>query len=95
MIQEYFLRVFKFPKIKDRGPNFSGEQIRQNDKIIWSSLLYLNFKRFKDPKFIHSAWFWSTFLRVSKFSKIKDGGPNFLGGGETILQNGWIIWSPL
>ena len=34
-----------------------------------------------------------TFLRVLKFLQIKEGGPNFLG--EPVLQNVWIIWSPL
>ena len=38
-------------------------------------------------------WFGSTFLTVLKFLQIKDGGPNLLG--EPILQNVWIIWSPL
>ena len=42
---------------------------------------------------MHSVWFRSTFLGVSKFSKIKEGVSNFWG--EPILQNGWIIWSPL
>ena len=42
---------------------------------------------------MHSAWFRSTSLRVLKFLQIKEGGPNFWG--EPILQNVWIIWSPL
>ena len=42
---------------------------------------------------MNSAWLRSTFLRVSKFLHIKEGGPNFWG--EPILQNVWIIWSPL
>ena len=42
---------------------------------------------------MHSAWFRSTFFRVLKFLQIKEGGPNFWG--EPILQNVWIIWSPL
>ena len=33
------------------------------------------------------------FLRVIKFLQIKEGGPNFWG--EPILQNVWIIWSPI
>ena len=39
------------------------------------------------------AWFRSTFLRLLKFPKIKEGGPNFFG--EHILHNIWIIWFPL
>ena len=42
---------------------------------------------------MHSAWFRSTFLRVSKFLQIKEEGHNFWG--EPLLQNVWIIWSPL
>ena len=41
----------------------------------------------------HSIWFRSTFLRVLKFLQIKEGGHNFWG--EPILQNVWIICSPL
>ena len=42
---------------------------------------------------MNSAWFRSTFCRVSKFLKIKEGGANFWR--EPILQKVWIIWSPL
>ena len=42
---------------------------------------------------MHSPWFRSTFLRVSKFLEMKDGGPNFWG--EPILKNVWIIWSSM
>ena len=44
-----FLRVLKFLQIKEGGPNFWGEPILQNDWIIWSPLLYFNFKSFLDP----------------------------------------------
>ena len=43
------LRVFKFLQIKEGGPNFWGEPILQKVWIIWSPLLYLNFKSFVDP----------------------------------------------
>ena len=43
------LRVFKFVKIKEGGSNFWGEPILQNVWIIWSPLLYFNFKSFMDP----------------------------------------------
>ena len=42
---------------------------------------------------MHFVWFTSTSLRVFKFLQIKEGGPNFWE--EPILQNVWIIWSPL
>ena len=44
-----FLRVLKFLQIKEGGPNFWGEPILQKVWIIWSPLLYLNFKSFVDP----------------------------------------------
>ena len=43
---------------------------------------------------MYSAWLSTTFWRVLKFLQIKEGGPNFCAG-EAILQNIWIIWSPL
>ena len=42
---------------------------------------------------MHSAWFRGTFLRVLKFVNIKEGRPNVWR--EPILQNVWIIWSPI
>ena len=38
-------------------------------------------------------WFKSASLRVFNFLRIKEGGPNYWG--EPILQNVWIILSPL
>ena len=42
---------------------------------------------------MHLAWFRSTSLRVLKFLVIKEEWGIFLR--EPILQNVWIIWSPL
>ena len=42
---------------------------------------------------MHFVWLRSTSLRVFNFVKIKEGGSNFWQ--EPILQNVWIIWSPL
>ena len=39
-----FLRVLKFLQIKEGGPNFLGERILQKVWIIWSPILYFNFK---------------------------------------------------
>ena len=44
-----FLRVLKFLQIKEGGPNFWVEPILQKVWIIWSPLLYFNFKNFLDP----------------------------------------------
>ena len=57
-------------------------------------------QKFYGPKFfvvdcisMYCAWYRSTSLSVYKFVQIKEGRPNFWGG--PILQNVWIIWSPL
>ena len=42
---------------------------------------------------MHSACFRSIFLRVLKFVQIKEERPKFWW--EPLLQNVWIIWSPL
>ena len=52
-----FLRVLKFLQIKVGGPNFLLESIFQNVWIIWSPLLYFNFKSFMEP----NSW---SFMRV-------------------------------
>ena len=95
-----FLIFFKFPQIKEGGPNFLGETILQNGWIIWSPLLYLNFKNLRDP---NSSWFGrfryilhdSAVLSsvFSIFLKLKRA--DLISWGEPIPQNGWIIWSPL
>ena len=60
----------------------------------------VEFQTFEGPKFflIHyismdSTWFSSIFLSFLKFPQIKEVWPNFLG--ESFLQNGRIICSPL
>ena len=93
-----FLRVLKFLQIKEGGPNFWGEPILQKVWIIWSSLLYFNFKSFLDPNsssfirfqcILHNS---GGFLSESwNFYKFKQGGPNFWV--EPIFQKDWIVWS--
>ena len=48
-IRKTFLRVLKFLQFKEGGPNFWTEPILQNVWIIYSPLLYFNFKTFLDP----------------------------------------------
>ena len=86
----------KFLQIKEGGPNFWEEPILQNVWIIWSRLLYFNFKSFLDPNslpLLHFVWFRSTSLKVFKFVQIKEAGCNFCR--EPLSQNVWTIWSPL
>ena len=49
MIQHFFCRVVKFLEMKKGGPSFRGEPILHKVLIIWSRLLYLNFKCFMVP----------------------------------------------
>ena len=44
-----FFIVLKFLQIKEGGATFWGEPILQKVWIIWSPLLYFNFKSFTDP----------------------------------------------
>ena len=101
MIQQYFPQVFEiFFKLK-RGDLISwGEPILQNGWIIWSPILYFNFRSLNDPNSLSFIRFWFVlcdwavlFSGFWNFLQIKVGGPNFLG--EPILQNSWIFWSPL
>ena len=56
-----------------------GEPTLTTGWIIWSPLLYSNFKSLKDP---NSSSFSSTFVRFLKFPQIKKEGCNFLGETE-------------
>ena len=82
-----FLRVLKFLQIKEGGPNFWGEPILQKVWIIWSPLLYFNFKSFLDPNsspFISfQCILYDSGVLLSGFSnfyKLKRG--NLISGGD-------------
>ena len=47
MIQEYFPQSLKFLQIKEGGTNILGGTVLQKVWIIWSPLLYFNFKSLK------------------------------------------------
>ena len=49
MIQEYFPQSLKFLQIKEGGTNILGGTVLQKVWIIWSPLLYFNFKSFRYP----------------------------------------------
>ena len=86
--------------MKEGGPNLLGEPILQNGWIIWSPLPYFNFKNLRDPNSSSSSRFQCIlhdsavlFSVFSNFLKLKMA--ELISLGEPILQNGWIIWSPL
>ena len=77
-----------------------GEPILPKVWIIWSPLLYLYFKSFMHPNssslirfqcILHNSG--EIFSESQNLYKLKTGGPNLWG--EPILENVWIIWSPL
>ena len=95
-----FLRVLKFLQIKEGGPNFWGEPILQNVWIIWSPLLYFNFKSFMDPNS-------SSFIRFQcilhdsgvllseswNFYKLKRG--DLISGLNQLCRKSELLGSPL
>ena len=94
------LRISKFLQIKEGGPNFLAEPILQNRWIIWSPYLYFNFKSLKDLNSLSFIRFkcilygpGELFSDISNFYKLKRA--DLISLGEPILENGWIIWSPL
>ena len=94
-----FLRVLKFLQIKDGGPNFWGEPILQKVWIIWSPLLYLNFKSFVDSNsssfirfqcILHSSGV--VFLESSNFYKLKSG--DLISGGNQFCRKSKLFGPP-
>ena len=96
------LSIFEiFVKLK-RGNliSWGGGPILQNGWIISSPTLYCNFEHFKDPNSLSFIRFQCIlhdpvvlFSAFPIFFKLKRGDLN--SWGEPILQNSWIIWSPV
>ena len=99
MIQECFSQNIEYLQIKQGGPSFWGEPILQKVWIIWSLLLYLNFKGFVDPKS-------SSFIRFQcilhdsevlfseswNFYKLKRGDP--ISGGNQFCRKSELFGPP-
>ena len=76
-----------------------GEPILQNVWIIWSPLLYFNFKSFLDPNSSSFIRFQSILHESGRlcseswnFYKLRRG--DLISGGNQFCRV-WIIWSPL
>ena len=94
-----FIRVFKFLHIKEGRPTFCGEPILQKVWIIWSPLLYFNFKSFMDPNSSSVIRFEciphnsGVFLSESlNFYKLKKGG--LISGGNQFCRNSELFGPP-
>ena len=95
-----FLRVLKYLQLKDGGPNFWGEPILQKVWIIWSPLLYFNFKSFLDPNsspFISfQCILYDSGVLLSGFSnfyKLKRG--DLISGGNQFCRKSELFGLPL
>ena len=94
-----FLRVLKFLQIKEGGPNFWRKPILQKVWIIWSPLLYFNFKRFMDPNcssFIRSQCIlhdWGVFFSEPwNFFILKRG--DLISGGNQFCRKSQLFRPP-
>ena len=94
-----FVRVFNFLQIKVGAANFWGEPIFQKVWIIWSLLLYLNFKSFLDPNsslFIRYQcilYDWGVlFIESWNFYKLKRG--DLISGGNEFCRKSERIGPP-
>ena len=98
-----FLRVLKFLPIKEGGSNIWGEPILQKGWIIWSNLLYLNFKIFIDPNsssfiilicILHDSGL--LFSESWNFNKLKSGdlisGGNQFSRKSELFGPAFCIW---
>ena len=94
-----FLRVLKFLQIKEGERSFWGKQILQKVWIIWSPLLYLNFKSFIHPNFWSfirfQCIFYNSVVLFSEswnFYKIKNG--NLVSGGKQFCRKSELFGPP-
>ena len=94
-----FLRVLKFLKIKEGGLNLWGEPILQKVWIIWSPLLYFNFKRFMDPNSLPFIRFQCIlydsgvpFSEPRNFYKFKRG--DLISGGNQFCRKSELFGPP-
>ena len=95
-----FLGVLKYLQIKEGGPNFWMEPILQKVWIIWSPLLYFNFRSFMDPNsssfirfqcILHDSGV--LFSESRNFYKLKRG--DLISGWNQLCRKSELLGSPL
>ena len=86
-----FPRFLKFLQIKEGWPNFWVKPILQKISIIWSPLLYFNFKGFMEPNSSSFSSFyfilhdeWVLFTESHNFQKLKRG--DLTSGGNQFCR---------
>ena len=94
-----FLRILKFLQIKEGGSNLWGEPILHKVWIIWSPLLYFNFKSFMDPNsssfirfqcILHDSGV--LFSESWNFYKLKRG--DLISGGNQFCRKSELFGPP-
>ena len=90
---------WNFYNLKRGGPNFCGEPILQKVWIIWSPLLYFNFKSFMDPNsssfirfqcILHDSGV--LFSESWNFYKLKRG--DLISGGNQFCRKSELFGPP-
>ena len=100
-ILHHSIVLLKFSQIKEWRDLISwGKSILQKPWLIWSPLLYFNFRTFKGQNSSSFNRFQIIrhnlgllFSAFKHFHKLKRG--HLISSGEPVLQKGWIIWSTL
>ena len=94
-----FLRVLKLLEIKERGPNFWGEQIFEKVWIIWSPFFIENFNSFLEPNFSSFIRFQCIlhdsgvrFAECCYFYKLKQG--SLISGGNKFCRKSELFGPP-
>ena len=94
-----FLRALEFVQMKEGGPNFLGETILQKVLVIWSPLLYFNFKSFTGPNCSSFIRFqcilheWGVhFSESGNFYKLKKG--DLISGGNQFCRKSELFGPP-
>ena len=95
----FFSGFWNFLQLKRWDQNSCGEPILQNGSIIWSPLLYLNFRTFKDPNSLSFIRFQSVlhdsgvfFSGFRNFPKLKNG--DLLSWGNQFCRTAELFGRP-
>ena len=99
-LRSTFLRVSKFPQIKEGGPDFWGKRILQKVSIISSPVLYFNFRKFNYPNFFSLIRFQCIlydsvvhFWESWNFYKLKSG--DLVSWGNWFCRKSQLFGPPL
>ena len=98
-VRRIFVGLLKFLQTEESGPNFWGEPILQEIWIIWSSLLYFNFKSFMDPNFLsfirfQCIFYHSVVLCWESWNFYKLKREDLISGGNQFCRKSELFGPP-